>query len=59
MNVEKWPYNWSAEGLMERICPHGEYHPDADVISWHEGNGDNWILVHNCDGCCKRQVEEK
>lgn len=61
MNVESWPYNWNLElgGLMERICYHGCAHPDADVVSWHKGNGDDWVLEHDCDGCCTRQVEEK
>ena len=48
-----WPSNhhmvgWEmqfAEGYMNRVCQHGQQHPDPDNYP------KNW-WPHNCDSCC-------
>lgn len=53
--MRDWELNWRADkGVMERLCPHGQGHPDPDhmayVMSLNEENG--WQGLHTCDGCC-------
>lgn len=38
--------------LFERICSHGVGHPDPDSLAYFIANGDDWMGVHGCDGCC-------
>lgn len=50
--------NWRADkGLMERICPHGQGHPDPDDIAHkRRTRGKDYagaMAVHGCDGCCR------
>jgi hypothetical protein len=49
-----WPMNWRGDkGIMERLCPHGQGHPDPDDTYYHVYMGDYSTGVHGCDGCCK------
>jgi hypothetical protein len=70
-HMRDWPLNWRQyDGLLtikpshfERICQHGIGHPDPDDLAFHASNGDDYVGVHGCDGCCKSphksiQVEE-
>lgn len=52
-HMRDWDLNWRDDrGLMERICPHGVGHPDPDTAAFHEQQGQSWMNVHGCDGCC-------
>lgn len=41
--------------LLERICEHGQGHPDPDSVAFLELGG--WFEVgdHECDGCCRSE----
>lgn len=38
-------------GVMERQCEHGYYHPDPDDVGIALGYAS---AVHGCDGCCQQ-----
>jgi hypothetical protein len=41
-----WTQSWNPDDRrMERICFHGQHHPDPDEI--------NPDKKHTCDGCCE------
>lgn len=57
------PMHWREAGMfdikpshMERICPHGQGHPDPDALA-HIRRTDARLAadlaVHGCDGCCR------
>lgn len=55
-SMRPFPQNWRADRqLMERICPHGIGHPDPDdpKIYMTSTEGENYELIHGCDGCCE------
>ena len=57
-NMRDFPQLWRADRvLMERICPHGNGHPDFDHLEHtRRTRGDkaaNTESIHNCDGCCR------
>lgn len=53
-HMRDWPIKYRANlGIVERICPHGIGHPDPDDIAYHLKQGNSWIAIHGCDGCCK------
>lgn len=47
--------------IMERICPHGNFHPDPDDLAFIARNsGDEKAKIladHDCCGCCKEEEE--
>lgn len=59
-HMKDWPLNWRQyDGLInikpshyERICEHGIGHPDPDDLLFHHENGDDYVGIHGCDGCC-------
>lgn len=38
--------------LIERVCPHGIGHPDPDSVAYFTRNGQEYMGIHGCDGCC-------
>lgn len=51
--MREWPLNYRFDkNMMERICVHGVGHPDPDDLAYHEIQGQGWVGVHGCDGCC-------
>lgn len=38
--------------LIERQCSHGIGHPDPDSLDYFLLQGQDWMGVHGCDGCC-------
>lgn len=52
-HMRDWVTHWNSETqMMERICPHGQAHPDPDDLEYHKSM-DHAIPDHICDGCCK------
>lgn len=52
-HMRGWKLNWRDDrGLMERICPHGQGHPDPDDLAFKVSRGRTADGVHACDGCC-------
>ncbi len=52
--MRDWPLNWRGDtGVMERLCPdHGVGHPDPDAMEYEKRQGNEWMGVHGCCGCC-------
>jgi hypothetical protein len=51
---EDQPGNW---GHFMRYCQHRIAHPDPDdIVYWAEHGRD--ITPHDCDGCCRSEIEE-
>lgn len=52
-----WPQNWRGDrGMMERLCPHGNGHPDPDDLSVRTTS---WARLHGCEcGCCAKPTED-
>lgn len=52
-HMRDWPTNWRSDRqLMERMCPHGQGHPDPDDLAYQLGIGRKHAGSHGCDGCC-------
>lgn len=51
-----WPQNWRGDrGMMERLCPHGNGHPDPDDLSVRTTS---WARLHGCEcGCCAKPTK--
>lgn len=48
-----WPQRWSqALQQMERVCPHGQPHPDPDHVAYVKSLDGQFAFDHTCDGCC-------
>ena len=55
--MRSFPQFWRADrAIMERICSHGDGHPDPDEYKLHREGGEV-ELVHGCDGCCAGSYE--
>jgi len=60
--LERYPvvYNFERRGAIERICAHGEPHPDPDHLSQLDRERPSQSGVEarfhrrRCDGCCWR-----
>lgn len=65
-HMASWPMRWDYTVYrMERMCPHGQGHPDPDHLAYVGtiGGGhtcspghqhlDDIQAWHECDGCCK------
>jgi hypothetical protein len=57
-HMVNWPLFWRDDrALMERICPHGDNHPDPDDIAFKARSYGKTVAkqaaIHDCDGCCK------
>lgn len=47
------PLLWRSDrGILERVCPHGVGHPDADAADYLTSIGKEYENIHGCDGCC-------
>lgn len=59
-HMKKWPMyiRWDMEALVERICSHGIGHPDPDSVAYFIANGQDYMSVHGCDGCCTKKINE-
>ena len=54
-HMAKWPKAWNEEKeLIERVCWHGNHHPDPDDSS----SIGSIPLVHDCDGCCNPDPQQ-
>ena len=56
-HMRGWPIRWRCElRIMERICPHGNGHPDPDDDNYRIDIGHGLLgALHRksrCDGCC-------
>lgn len=52
-HMMSWPINFRSDlGISERICPHGVGHPCEEDVLWKKSMGQDWVVVHSCDGCC-------
>jgi hypothetical protein len=40
-------------GIFERLCEHRCGHPDPSQYAFWESTGQEWQLLHGCDGCCE------
>lgn len=49
-HMRDWPLQW--HGKLQRICPHGQVHPDPDEALWHVRTGHGEFTAHQCDQCC-------
>jgi hypothetical protein len=60
--LERFPavYNFERRGLVERLCAHGEPHPDPDHLAQSDRERPSQSGVEarfhrqRCDGCCWR-----
>ena len=49
-HMRTWPQIWRGDKeMMERLCQHGESHPDPDDFRVRMVYG---ARSHTCDGCC-------
>ena len=50
------PLLWREEpgdiGRLERVCDHGQPHPDLDSSTYWAAKGRAELIEHVCDGCC-------
>lgn len=46
-----WPMDWQ-DGMLVRLCEHGEPHPDPDALAFAVKQEHFWRGNHDCDGCC-------
>lgn len=44
--------------VLDRICPHGQHHPDLDQFAYWATHGLESRAVHDCDGCCRSHEPE-
>lgn len=51
-HMRDWPQRWQNDGVLNRICPHGQAHPDPDQFGLWVAQGCETKAVHACDGCC-------
>jgi len=50
------PLEWNVElCILERICEHGNHHPDFDSAQYLHAIGKENSNRHICDGCCNVQ----
>lgn len=55
-----WGLNWrNDKQIFERLCSHGEGHPDPDQFPYWEATGQYYHFEHECDGCCIKANAEK
>lgn len=47
-----WPQHWRRNGVLDRICEHGQAHPDPDQFALWVTRGWERFAAHECDGCC-------
>jgi hypothetical protein len=55
---QDWPTHWRSDrGIMERICPCGVGHPDADHMSYVRRTcGAEFAMWEGLHGCCADHV---
>ncbi|MBF9349272.1 hypothetical protein HA138_05745 [Mycobacteroides chelonae] len=51
-HMHDWPQRWRANGVLDRICVHGQAHPDPDQFALWVARGWERFAVHECDKCC-------
>ncbi|WP_139361370.1 MULTISPECIES: hypothetical protein [unclassified Mycobacterium] len=54
-HMHDWPQRWWANGVLDRICVHGQAHPDPDQFALWVARGWERFAVHECDGCCAHE----
>lgn len=47
-----WPQRWRSNGVLDRVCVHGQAHPDPDQFVLWVVRGWERFAAHECDGCC-------
>lgn len=47
-----WPQRWRPNGILDRICGHGQAHPDPDQFGLWVARDWERFAAHVCDGCC-------
>lgn len=59
-DMESWPLVLRANTteVLDRVCAHGEHHPDPDQFAFWATHGLESRAVHECDGCCRQQEQE-
>ncbi|WP_131806713.1 hypothetical protein [Mycobacteroides abscessus] len=51
-HMRHWPQQWQPNGVLARICAHGQAHPDPDQFALWLAQGSEGLAIHECDGCC-------
>jgi hypothetical protein len=51
-HMRDWPQRWRATDVLDRVCEHGQAHPDPDQFMLWLAQGYETLAVHECDGCC-------
>lgn len=53
--MRDWLQRCRPNGVLDRICVHGQAHPDPDQFALWVARGWERFAVHECDGCCAHE----
>lgn len=56
-HMKNWPIFIRSSTLVERMCGHGQGHPDPDSLNYLDPHGDLLLGIHGCDKCCSTERE--
>jgi hypothetical protein len=58
-HMREWPLEWQSDrNRFDRICLHGEGHPDPDQFAFWRETHEEHRAWHPCDGCCRYRCPE-